>query len=100
MGHQRAHVGIGVEAVAQLDFLCAVGDALNHFIENRLFDVEPRSGTTALAVVKEDGIRRAGNAGLQVSIGEENVRRLAAELQRNFLQVAGSGLHDQPANLS
>ena len=38
-------------------------------------------------------------ARLEVGVGEDDVRRLAAELERDLLQVARRGLHDQLADL-
>ena len=49
-------------------------------------------------MVEEDGVGGAGNGGLHVGIVEDDVGRLAAQLQRNLLQIAGSGLQNQLAH--
>ena len=82
-----------------LDLLGMIRDATNHFVENCLVDVQARTGAAALSVVEEDRVGRAGNAGLHVGVVEHDVGRLAAELQRNLLQISGSRLQDELAHL-
>ena len=40
----------------------------------------------------------AGNGGLEIGVVENDVRRFAAEFERNFLQVARGGVQDQLAD--
>ncbi len=82
-----------------LIFLARLGDAVDDLVEDLVLDIEPRSGAAALAMVKENRTRRAGNGGLEVRIGEDDVGRLASQLQRDLLKVSGCGLHDQLADL-
>ena len=49
-------------------------------------------------MVKEDGVGRAGNGGLQIAVAENDVGRFAAQLQRHFLEVPGGGLKNQFAD--
>ena len=63
-----------------------------------LLDVEPRARAAALPVIEEDGAGRAGNGGVEVGVVEDDVRRFAAEFERNFLQIAGGRLQDQLAD--
>ena len=65
------------------------------FVEGLLFDVEPRARAAALAVVEEDGAGHARNRRGDVGILEDDIGRLAAELERHLLQVASGRLHDE-----
>ena len=60
--------------------------------------VQPRPGAAALAVVEEDRVRRAGDGDVEIGIRQNDRRRLAAEFQRHFLQIAGRRLDDQLAD--
>ena len=84
---------------ADLDLAGVLGDALDDLVVRALLHVQPRAGGAALAMVEEDRVRRAGDRGLHVGVGEHDVRRLAAELERHLLQVAGRRLDDQLADL-
>ena len=50
-------------------------------------------------MVEEDGVGRARDRELEVGVLEDDVRRLAAELERDFLQIVRGGLDDQLAHL-
>ena len=50
-------------------------------------------------MIEEDCAGRAGNRAFEIGIFEDDVRRLASELQRHFLQIACGGVDDQLANL-
>ena len=77
-----------------------VGDAFDHFVVDRLLHVEPRAGAAALAVVEEDGAGRAGDGRAQIGVGQNDVGRLAAQFERDLLEVAlGGRLDDQAADL-
>ena len=76
-----------------------VGDAGDDVVEDRLLHVQPRAGVAALAVVEEDPVGGADDRALRIGVGEHDVRRLAAELERDLLQVPGRGLDDQLADL-
>src|SRR5262249_17521382 len=95
---QRAHVRVGLESMAYLDLLGLLGDALDHLVEHVFLDVEPGPGAAALAVVEEDRHGSARDGGFYVGVVEDDVRRFAAELERDFLQVARGSLQDQLAN--
>ena len=51
-------------------------------------------------MIEKDRVRGAGDGQLHVGVGVHHVRRLAAQLQRHLLQIAGRGLHDQSADLA
>ena len=99
LGDERAHLGLGIEAWSDLDLLGVLGDALEDLVVRALLDEQARAGRAALAVVEEDRVRRAGDRRLHVSVAVDDVRRLAAELERDLLEVARGRLDDQLADL-
>ena len=63
-------------------------------------DVEPARRRADLALVEEDALGGAGDRGLDVGVVEHDVRALAAELERDALEVrAARRLRDQLADL-
>ena len=60
---------------------------------------QARASAAGLALVEEDAARRAGDGAVEVGVGEHDRRRLAAKLERDLLEVARRGLHDQLAHL-
>src|SRR5262249_23666199 len=74
-------------------------NALDDTIVNRLVGKEPRAGGAALTLIVEDSVRSAGNRQVEIGVREHDRRRLAAELERNSLQIAGGRLDDQLADL-
>ena len=74
-------------------------EGLDELVVDAILDVDTRSSTAALAVVKEDAKVDPADGILNVRIVEDDVGALAAQLQGNLLQVrAGCRLHDLPAN--
>ena len=58
----------------------------------RALDQDPRARAAVLAGVAEHRRRRRGRGGLEVGVGEDDVRRLAAELERHPLdRLRGAG---------
>src|SRR5436309_9604348 len=49
--------------------------------------------------LKKIAFAAPGNRDLEIRVGQHDVRRLAAELERDLLQVAGCGAQDQLADL-
>ena len=81
-----------------LIFLAFVGHAFDDLIEDRTLDVETRAGAAALSVIEEDGAGRAGDCAIEIGILEDYVWRLAAEFERDLLEVAGRGVNDELAD--
>ena len=50
-------------------------------------------------MIEEDGTRRTRNGDVEIGVLQDDVRRLAAELERDLLQVIGCGLNDELADL-
>ena len=94
---ERAHLDSGAEAVAELD----AGDLLDHRLDELLvngsLDEQARACGAHLALVGEGGEQRAVHRGLEVGVGEHDVRILAAQLKRDFLEVAGGRDRDLAA---
>ena len=78
--------------------MASLGDPVDHLVEDRAMDIKPRAGAAALAVIEENRLGRAGNGVLQIGVGEDDVRALAAQLQRDLAESFGRGLHDQLAD--
>src|SRR5205814_6321257 len=55
---------------------------------------DPRARAAVLACVPEDGERRGGGRALEIRVGEDDVRRLAAELERDALDRLRRDLAD------
>ena len=49
-------------------------------------------------MIEEDRARGAGDRGVEISVLEDDVGRLAAKFERHFLQVARRGMDDQLAD--
>src|SRR4029077_3394905 len=92
--NQRTHFGGGIHARSNIDFAGMVGNAFDDFVENTVLDVETGTGAAALSVIEEDGAGCARNRGVDVHVGEDNIGRLSTKFQRNFFQIAGSGLQN------
>ncbi len=91
VGHQRTHLGVVGETVAEFDALGDLGDAVDHVVEAVLLDEQPGAGHATLAMIEEDGVGRPGDGGLGIGVGEDHVGALAAELQGHLLQAADLG---------
>ena len=91
---ERSGLGIRVERAAQADALRAVDHRVDELVVQAVLDDEPRAGRTDLARVEEHRRERVVDRGLEVRVGEDDVRVLAAEFQRDALDRAGGGGHD------
>ena len=61
--------------------------------------IQARTGDAEPVAVEEDRLRGARDGGVDVGIGKDDVRCLAAQLERDLLQVARSGPQDALADL-
>ena len=74
--------------------------ALDELVVDRLLDEQPRAGASSIAPwLKKMPEVRALEGGVQVGVGEDDVRRLAAQLERDALEVAGGRLRRSPADV-
>ena len=95
LGNQRADLSIRVNPVADLEAFAEIGDAADKLVIDFALDKEPCAGAANLAGIGKHSHAGAGHRSLEVGIGEDDVGRLAAELERHALQIAGRGLNDQ-----
>ena len=98
-GDQRTHLGRWVERVADADRLDVLGEQRREAIERRFLDEHPRARAAVLAGVGEHSAGRRRRGGLEIGVGEDHVRRLAAELERDALDRRGGGGGDRAPHL-
>ena len=79
---QRAEVEIG-QRRAHLQRAHALREALHHLVEAAALDQDARAGRAGLPGVLDAGVDEKGQRRVQVGIGEDDLRALAAELERD-----------------
>ena len=94
-GHQRTDLSLRIGAVADDQALAVVGDPADEFVVDLLLDEQAAAGGAHLSGVVEDRHRGGGDGDVEVGVGEDDVRRLPAQLERDPLEVAGGGPHDR-----
>jgi hypothetical protein len=72
------------------------GDLLEKLIADGAIHEQAGTGGADLALSVEDACRRTADRGVEVGIRKDDVRRLAAELEREPLQRRGGAAHDLP----
>src|SRR5699024_1329826 len=95
----RAELGGGVEPVADGGLGGGVGHGLRELLVDRVLHVEAGAGRAGLAVAEHPRGHGSGDGGVPVAVGEDDVGALAAQLERDFLEVALGGVHDELAHL-
>ena len=98
-GDERAHLRLGIERIADLDAAGELGHAGHGFVVQRLLDEHPRARLAALACRVEDRPGRARQGTREIGIGEDEVRALSAELEREPLHRLGRKSHDLATRL-
>ena len=88
-----------LERVAEHDLARALGDPLDQLVVDVLVDDEPRAGHAGLPGGREHAGDDAVGGGLEVGVGEHDLGRLAAELERDAREVARRALGDVDAGL-
>ena len=96
--NQRSHLRIWREPRPDLQFRGARRHAFNHLVEYRALNVEPRSRSAGLALVREDRGDRPRYRRLEVRVVKDNDGRLAAELQRKTRHALDRVMTDVPAD--
>lgn len=90
----RSLEGVCAEGVADLVRGRTLLEPLHELVVDARLDVDAGAGTAALAVVEEDAEVDPRDGILDVGVVEDDVRRLASELEGDLLQVgAGGSLH-------
>jgi ParB family chromosome partitioning protein len=96
---ERADLGFVVRRVADDDRLRRGDEAGDEFIVRLALDEDAAARAAILAGVGEDAHRRLRRRFLQVGVGEDDVGRLAAQLEADPFDVARGELHDPRADL-
>ena len=99
LGNLRTLEGIGMEGIADIVALCSLLEALEELVVDGFLDIDTGTGAAALAVVEEDTEVDPRDGVVNVGVLEDDVGRLAAELECDLLQVGrGSSLEDCAAD--
>ena len=72
-----------------------LGDAVDDFVVHFVLDEQPAAGTAALALVEVQGEVRALDGRVEIGVGKDHVRALAAQFERQSLHRLGRLLLDQ-----
>ena len=87
----RALLGCRIERVAQLAALVHRHELVDQLVVDLLLDEQPAAGAAALPLVEIQAEVRAGGGGVEIGVGEDDVRALAAQLERQpFQRLAAS----------
>ena len=94
----RAHLGRRIHGVAHLHGLEGFGETFENLVVDLAFDEETRARAAHLALVEENPDLDALDRALEIAVGKENVRGLAAEFERGGNETVGRGLRDVDAH--
>ncbi|TCQ01011.1 type VI secretion system VasI/ImpG family protein [Sphingomonas sp. PP-F2F-A104-K0414] len=98
-GHEWAHLRRGVEAVANCEAVRIGDHTRDHLVVDRAVHVEPRAGDADLPCVEEDRVGDAGDGEVEIGVGQHDRGRLAAEFERDALEVGLRRIEDRAAGL-
>ena len=98
-GDQRAHLGRLVAGSPTFTLRGRGDEQVGEAVVGAALDEDARARAAVLAGVVEDGVRRGGRGLLEVGVGEDDVRGLAAELERDALDRRGGAFHHGAADL-
>ena len=91
---QRTHFGLSLCAVANDNFSAGLGQAGEEFFGYLALEDQARPRAADLTLSGEDAEHSEFQRRVEIGIGKDNVRALAAEFEGHFLEVAGRGGHD------
>ena len=94
-GDLRAHLGGGVERIAEAQLAGARGQFVEEAIVDIFVEQEARRGGTHLALVAEDAPEGGAHGGVEIGVGEDDVGRLAAQFQAQALEVGDGRVRQQ-----
>src|SRR5918994_5587241 len=98
-GDQRSHLRLLVEGVPDPKTLHHGLHEREELVEGAFLDQDARAGAAVLPGITEHGDGRRGGRFLQVCVGEDHVRGLAAQFQGDALYGARGPGHDALADL-
>ena len=90
---QRAHLRLRIERVADLHAPGELGHPRDDLVVDRGLDEQARARLARLPGRIEDRPGRARDRVVEIGVGEDDVRALAAELERHALERVGSEAH-------
>ncbi len=96
---QRAHLGGRILGVTYSQPGGGIHEQPDEPVVDRALDQDPGAGAAVLPGIPEDSARSRRRRPLQVAVLEDDVRRLAAQLQGDPLDPVRSTAHDLPADL-
>ena len=73
LGDERSHLARGFHSGTDANLRRELRDAVHDFVELFVFDVEPRTSATHLALIEEDGVGGAGNGAVDFRVLENDV---------------------------
>src|SRR5262249_6959654 len=95
----RSLLGRSVERIPEFALLRPFGQALRERPVNLVLYKKATTRGAALATVEIDGVESAGDGLVKVTVGEDHVRALAAQLERDALERVGSAFLDDLGRL-
>src|SRR5205814_10522062 len=98
-GDERPDLGLRIERVAELQLLRLRGELRDEVVVDRALDEHPRTRLAALAGRVVDRPHRARDRIVEIRIREDEVRALAAQLERDSLDRLRRQPHDLRARL-
>src|SRR5262249_34729596 len=96
-GDERPHLRRRIPPRAVRELLLPGDHSLNDAIVDALLDEEAAARGADLSLIVENGADGGLRGGVEVRVGEDDVRALAPELERDALERPSCGLHHDPA---
>ena len=97
MTDQRAHLRVRVFRTSEFHFLGLFLQRRDEFVENRTFHVNPLRAQADLPAIREHGPDGAFDRGVEIGVGKDDGRVLAAKFEGQRLHVLGCRAHDRAA---
>src|SRR5579863_3020266 len=96
--NQRPDRALLIEGIAHRDALAEIRELAHHFVVTLALHENPRARAADLPRVEEHAHHRGRHGLIEIGVREDDVRRLAAEFQRDLFQISGGGLQDDLAD--
>ena len=95
LGDEGTGLGVLIERSAEADLLGTLHEAADEFLGDGILDDESGAGRTHLTGVDEGAVESIIQSRIEVGIGEDDVRVLAAELKGDLLDRVGGVAEQQ-----
>src|SRR5262249_41707117 len=83
----RAHLRLRIQWIADDHLARALGQLVHELVVGSLVDEHARAGVADLSLVTEDSPEAGVDRRIEVRVGEDDLRALAAELEGDLLEV-------------